>query len=425
MAAIVCGAFSYASAFDEARELQDDVLRQVADTFDRHRVRPAADSVADSHGQDGEDAPRVWVQFLSGSSYDLKGLPFQQALAPGMHTVKFRHGEYQVFVKALSTGEMLAVSQDAAFRDGIARASAMRTLMPFLLLMPLLLLLVTVLVRRGFRPVSALAASIDARSEIDLRPIEDQGLAKEIRPFVTAINRMLRRVSGAMETQRRFVADAAHELRSPLAAISLQAERLATSELSDEAHLRLRDLRGGIERSRHLLEQLLTLARAEAVPVSKAERVSVAGLLRELVEDMLLQAEDREIDLGVVGAAGEVAVSKSELKIILKNLVDNAIRYTPKGGRVDLSATLADGGVLISVQDNGPGIPANERERVFDAFYRGIEGGQTSGAGLGLAIVRTFASRIGAQVRLAEVQDGQGLIASVEVRNAGASMMAD
>ena len=408
LVAAVGGAFSYASAFDEARELQDDVLRQVAETFDRHRVQPSPNAIADSAAQDGEDAPRVWVQFLSGAVADARALPLEPTLAPGMHTVHLRSGTYKVFVKALATGGVLAVSQDATFRDDIARENALRTLMPFLLLMPVLLLLVAVLVRRSFRPVGLLAAELDARSELDLHPIEQEKLGTEIRPFANAINRMLERVSASMKAQRRFVADAAHELRSPLAAISLQAERLASSEMSEEAEQRLRALRGGIERSRHLLDQLLTLARAEAAPVSAMERISIPNLLRELVEDLLPLAEARQIDLGVVAASGEAAVNAAELKIVLKNLIHNAIRYAPVGGRVDLNASVEGGSVVISVRDNGPGIPPEERERVFDPFYRGIDGNDTMGSGLGLSIVQTIATRLGARIRMDSVTTADG-----------------
>jgi two-component system OmpR family sensor kinase len=169
-----------------------------------------------------------------------------------------------VLVKTLPSGGRVAFAQQTEVRDEIARDSALRTLMPFLILLPILLLLVADLVRKIFKPVAALSREIDQRSEQDLYPLVAAPLPLEIRPFVVAINRLLGRVSQSMEAQRRFIADAAHELRSPLTALSLQAERLAGAEMSDQARERLGTLRQGIERGRSLLDQLLALARAQS-----------------------------------------------------------------------------------------------------------------------------------------------------------------
>ncbi|WP_083749140.1 histidine kinase dimerization/phospho-acceptor domain-containing protein, partial [Pelomonas sp. KK5] len=335
LAAALAGRYSYLSAFDEAHELQDDVLRQVADTFDRHHLK-ASDPGSDASARDRDDAPRVLAQFLP--STDAGALPLPADLRTGMHTLKLRErGAFRVFVKQLASGERLAVAQDAGFRDDIARDNAKRTVMPFLLLAPLLLLLVAVLVRRIFRPVARLAQEIEGRSERELHPMPDAGLSAEIRPFVTAINRLLGRVSASMQAQQRFVADAAHELRSPLTAMSLQAERLAGSEMSAEAAARLHTLRQGIDRGRRLLEQLLSLARAQAVADIRREPVSVPQAFRDLLEDLMPLAEAKGIDLGVVEGQAEVraTVAEADLQTLLRNLVDNAIRYTPAGGRID------------------------------------------------------------------------------------------
>ena len=411
--AAMAGTFSYVSAFDEAHELQDDVLRQVADTFNRHHLQ-ASVADADRKAKDGEDAPRVWAQFLP--STDAGGLALPADLPAGMHTLKLKDGAYRVFVKVLSSGERLAVAQDATFRDGIARDNAKRTVMPFLLLAPVLLVLVAALVRRIFRPVAELAEEIDRRGERDLHPLVHRHLAGEIRPFVSAINGLLERVKLSMEAQQRFVADAAHELRSPLTAMSLQAERLANAPLPDEARERLSALRQGIERGRHLLEQLLQLARAQAVVPQASGPVSVQQIFRELLEDLMPLAQARQIDLGVAGNGKDalINVGEAELKILVRNLVDNAIRYTPAGGRVDLAVCASQSDVLIRVSDTGPGIAVAERERAFDPFYRIVGNGET-GSGLGLSIARTIADRIGADIRLtsADEESGQGLCVSL------------
>jgi len=226
-----------------------------------------------------------------------------------------------------------------------------------------------------------------------------------VRPFVRAINRLLGRVAQDLERQRRFVADAAHELRSPLTALSLQAERLQQAPMSDTAQQRLAELRQGIQRGRALLEQLLSLARAQQPGETPAAAVSVQGVFRSVLQELMPLAQARQIDLGVVGAQdAQVAVSALDLRTLVKNLVDNAIRYTPVGGRVDLSVGQLAGAVVLCVEDTGPGIAPAERERVFDAFYRTV-GTEPAGSGLGLSIVQAIAQRVGARVSLAWSDD--------------------
>jgi two-component system OmpR family sensor kinase len=272
--------------------------------------------------------------------------------------------------------------------------------MPFLILVPVLLLIVANLVRKMFRPIAALSMEIDQRAEQELHPVEEGHLPVEVRPFVVAINRLLARVAQSMDAQRRFVADAAHELRSPLTAMFLQAERLAEAEMSDLARERLATLQRGIERGRNLLDQLLTLAKIQATPDLPKSPVSVQGIYRRVLEDLMPLAEAKHIDIGVEGKQdARVLVSELDMIAVVKNLVDNAIRYTPEGGRVDMSVIAIEGRAVLRIQDNGPGIPLAERERVFDPFYRTL-GTDQVGSGLGLSIVKTISDRIGAKIQL-------------------------
>jgi two-component system OmpR family sensor kinase len=234
-----------------------------------------------------------------------------------------------------------------------------------------------------------------------------------------------------MESQRRFVADAAHELRSPLTAMSLQAERLAQAEMSGTARERLTVLRQGIERGRNLLEQLLTLARAQSLTESSAESpklpLSVLHIYRRVMEELMPLAEARHIDLGIEGTQdAQVWVSEMDMMVVVKNLVDNAIRYTPDGGRVDLSVQTSLDGAVLRIQDNGPGIPVAERDRVFDPFYR-LLGSAQPGSGLGLSIVQTIARRIGAEIDLAFADDEKrtGLCVIFRIPNARPSRRPD
>lgn len=417
----VAGVFSFLSALDEAHELQDDLLRQVAQLVDRHHLPPATPADR-ARPWEGDEESRVIVQRLgdptTGGDDDGGPLPLPATLPDGLQTVVAGGETFRVLVRPTAGGDRIAVSQEAGFRNQIARAGALRAVTPLLVLVPILLLVVAQLVRQMFRPIAALSRDIDQRAEQALHPVEDGHLPVEVRPFAVAINRLLARVGLAMDAQRRFVADAAHELRSPLTVLSLQAERLAQADMSAPARERLTDLRRGIERSRSLLDQLLALARAQsaaAPPESSRAPVSVQGVYRRVLEDLVPLAQARRIDIGVEGEGGPDAwvwASEPDLTAVVRNLVDNAIRYTPEGGRVDLSVRAEPGRAVLCIRDNGPGIPPAERARVFDRFYR-LEGNAQPGSGLGLAIARAIAQRHGAAITLEDVPGGPGLRARV------------
>jgi two-component system OmpR family sensor kinase len=404
--AVLAGSFSFVSAFNEAHELQDDMLRQVAALFDRQHL-PLAHLGDDGRATDSDEESRVIVQYLSDGSKAVATadlgtpLPLPANLPDGLHTLDVSGEPFRVLVKTTSNDERIAVAQETGVRDEIARASALRTLMPLLILVPILLLIVADLVRKLFLPIASLSAEIDRRAEQELHPVEARYLPAEVRPFVVAINRLLLRVDQSMETQRRFVADAAHELRSPLTALSLQAERLGQAEMSELAHARLLTLRTGIERGRNLLDQLLTLAKAQTVSNAPTSPVSVQQVYRRVLEDVLPLAQAKQIDIGIEGEQdATVWVSEPDLMAAIRNLVDNAIRYTHDGGTVDLSVRTEDGQAILRIQDSGPGIDVAERQRVFDPFYR-TAGSEQVGSGLGLAIVKVIIDRIGAKIALA------------------------
>lgn len=408
--ALSAGIFAFFSAFNEAHELQDDVLRQIAILFDRyHLTEPQASN--SSSAADSDPESHVFVQRLSTASSISSNTDANPPLAlptnlrDGIQTTRIGDETYRVLVRTLGNGERLAVAQDTAVRDEIARDSALSALMPFLILFPILLLVVAILVRKIFKPVADLSIEIDQRGEQELHPIVAEALPAEIRPFVGAINRLLGRVERSMGEQRRFVTDGAHELRSPLTALSLQAERLADSEMSANAHARLNTLRQGIERGRTLLDQLLALARAQASATTPNSTASVQQVYRRVLEDLMPLAEAKGVDLGVVSDVdAQVRANEIDLITLVNNLVDNAIRYTPAGGRVDLSVSNTNGMTSIVVEDSGPGIPETERERVFDPFYR-VLGSDEIGSGLGLSIVQAISVRVGAKVSLGPVND--------------------
>ena len=414
--ALGAGTFSFWTAFEEANELQDDQLRQMAALVDQHDV--PMESLRPGSPERGADPDLQFVVQLIGapSAATVAGsgpvLVLPENLSDGLQTAVIGRESWRLHVRPLHTGARLVVGQQTAARDEIARTGALRTVLPLLALVPVLLLLVGVVVRQALKPILSLSRELDRRSESDLAPLHDAPVPNEIRPFTASINRLLARVAHSMDVQRRFVADAAHELRTPLTVLSLQAEGLAGRELPDHARERVVSLRQGIQRARSLLEQLLTLARFEAAPAATTPPppISAMAALRTIIEEQLPLAEAKHIDLGVVGDGTDalVRVRDVEFHSLLRNLIDNALRYTPPGGRVDVGLESNAGGVTVEISDSGPGIPAQERERVFDPFYRVI-GTETEGSGLGLSIVKTLADRMGITVRLGDARPGSGL----------------
>ena len=330
LVALLASVFAFVSAFEEAHEQQDATLRQVAMLFDRQQMTlhyPQGQAI------DDDEESRVIIQHLgdgrhaTGNNDEALPLPFPTTLADGLATVEVAGEAFRVLVHTTSHGERIAVAQEQDVRDKDARESAWRSLLPFLILFPVLLLVVGDLVRKLFRPIGMLAAEIDQRAEQELHPIDEQHLPTEVRPFVVAINRLLARVGQSMDSQRRFVADAAHELRSPMTALSLQAERLADTDLSPASRERFLPLSRGIERGRKLIDQLLALAAAQSPSVRVQGPLSVHGIYRQVLEDLLPLAERKQIDIGVDSTEDvQVVFNALDLFTLVKNLVDNAIR---------------------------------------------------------------------------------------------------
>jgi two-component system OmpR family sensor kinase len=401
--AAVAGTVAFFSARHEAHKLQDNILYQIAGVS---RQQPIT-GVRVLHLRDRDDETQVLVWPLQPDQPSLHvpkdgddALTLPNDLKTGRHTLALGHETYRIVVPSAVDGQRIAVAQETHFRDKSATNSAFRTVMPFLAFVPILVIIVILLVRGMFRPIAALSASIDRRDDQDLRPVGDHQLPTEVRPFARAIDRLLERVGQSMEAQRRFVADAAHELRSPMTALSLQAERFTQTDMTPEAHARLAELRAGIERVRKLLNQLLALARAQSPAAHAPTLVSVQQTFRRALEDLMPLSEARHIDIGMEEIQdARIRVNELELITLVKNLLDNAIRYTPEGGHVNLAVTQDAESVTLHVSDTGPGIAPAERERVFDPFYRILGSGQT-GSGLGLVIVRTIVHRLGADITL-------------------------
>ncbi|APD11255.1 hypothetical protein UC34_11965 [Pandoraea vervacti] len=420
--AIVAGFVSYGAAFREAYRFQDDQLLQLAALVDTRNLA-GADSAM--HGLPIEDHDyRLTVQRLGGT--------FPVTLSDGFHTVDTGEHTWRAFVRTIGPDLRIVVAQPTEGRNEIARNSGLRTALPFVGFVPLLIAAIVWTVRRAWRPVQQLAADVDKRRDTDLRGLDTQGAPTEIEPFIVSINRLLSRLDKALDEQRRFVADAAHELRSPVTALVIQSENLdralEPAGLDAETRNRLIKLKSGLRRTRTLIEQLLTLARAQSAPSVPATPLILLPAIHEALEDAFVLADRKQIVLDLADASSEssassassaaltasgtpgrsnlrVAGSKRDIVTLLSNIVGNAVRYTPAGGTVSVRLSATGGEVVIDVIDSGPGIDADKRERVFDAFYRAADHRESrdhgdEGTGLGLAIVRAIVDRLGGQVTL-------------------------
>jgi len=399
-------AFTFFASWDDAHTAQDKQLRQTAHLIGRLQTGPVTFASRQKiKGISLEE--RLVVRFLpapgTGEPDPADGFTtFPGQLADGLQTVTIDGDSWRVFVRTDGQGVRVAVAQQTEVRNALAVKSALRALLPFGVLVLVLLVLVRLLIRQLFEPLRVLAAEAGRRASDDLRPLDAVGLPDEAQPLVAEFNRLLKRVDAVMQAQRRFVADAAHEMRSPLTALSLQTERLAAADMPAEARRRMQDLAQGLTRTRALLDQLLALARSQQSAQNAPSAVSLQRVLRDVIEDLYPLAEERAIDLGVLSADDAMIHAQPlDLHLLVKNLIDNAIRYTPRHGRVDVSLAARDGGVDFIVDDTGPGIAEAERERVFGAFYRGAGDIGVPGSGLGLAIVKAVADKMGATVTLA------------------------
>jgi two-component system, OmpR family, sensor kinase len=334
----------------------------------------------------------------------------------GFSTDDTPQGRWRTF-SVLVRGHVIQVGQALGVREARAARLALRTLAPFGVLMPVLALLVWWIVGRSLEPLKAVTRLVEARRPDTLEPLPAAGLPVEVQPLVVALNELLARLRTALEHERAFIADAAHELRSPLTALDLQMQTLASAADEPGRARALEQLRSGVLRANRLVEQMLSLARQQRGPAAAAERVSLVDLALELIEESLPLADRRHIDLGLEHAEPVAIQGDADaVRVLLRNLLDNALRYTPDGGQVDVlvrrEQAAAGMTAVLEVVDTGPGIPEPERARVFDRFYR-VPGTASSGSGIGLALVRTIAKRHGGRVELGPGRDGRGLLVRV------------
>ena len=375
---------------------------------------PAVHPVDEDHIQHaGTPIIQFWTRDgkLLASSWTVPALRLQSTT--GLHTVE-AGGSWRTYT-LLSSPISVQVLQSIEFRHRVMLDSAWKSAEPVIWLIPLSMVLLWFAVYRALRPLDHVVQTIVQQDERNFAELPLEKAPAELIPLIESMNGLLKRLEDAFITQRRFVQDAAHELRTPLAALVLQAERLR-HKMGNTAYEELDRLEAGIQRLHRLVDQLLKLARQDApAPRSEPKTMDLRDILKDCVSELLPLADQRQIDLGFkVFEEGRVYADANDLRSIFDNILDNALRYTPIGGRVDVALQRAKGEVTVEFADTGPGIAPALLDRVFDRFYR-VVGNTAQGSGLGLAIARSAALRGGIRVELMNRQDRSGLLARVRL----------
>jgi len=429
--AIVATAWAAYEIYGRAIEsLRDDQMVTLAESYLGHRHAPALVPVsAEALQRRGALAVQLWSAdggtLLAASTPTAVPLQAQAGFADvrtGTQPV-LRWRVYTAPADAARATLRVQVLQSGAFRRERSIRRALAEGLPIALLLPAALALLWVIVQSASRRLRAVAREVAAQDEGGPDSRLAERVPDEIRPLVDAFDALLHRLRGALAQQRRFVQDAAHELRTPVTAIALQVDNLRPHIPPGEAQERFALLEAGVARTRHLLEQLLRLSRQEAAGADATlQPVRLAPLLRASIAQFIELADRRGIDLGCeieAAAAGtQLQGAPVELRSLFDNLIDNALRHTPEGSTVDVRLHRAPGHAVVDVDDDGPGIDEADLARVFDRFYR-APGAAPGGSGLGLAIAQAAARRHGLRIELrnrgAAEQGGWGLRARVHL----------
>lgn len=419
---LIAAWFTYNDARAEIDRLFDAQLAQSAQVLlgtTRHelheRIEHQEDEVAVSHEYEQKLAFQIWD--------DSNNLLLRSTAAPASimgsdeagYADSLVHGEsWRVLTRWDARHEfMIQVAEPLAGREYLARHITLKMLIPTFIALPVLTLLIWFGVGAGLRPLQLLKQEVKQRAANRLEPVAMPGVPEEVKPLVQALNDLFIRLQYAFDGERRFTSDAAHELRTPLAALKIQAQVALRSTDGTERTTALNNVLQGVDRATRLVEQLLTLARVDPETAAAGfKQVDLRSLAANSMAELAPMAHAKHIEMALEeSAACHVPGDATQLGFLLRNLLDNAIRYTPVGGSVSVGLC-ADDGVTLEVSDTGPGIPEDEREQVLQRFYR-VTGSGEEGSGLGLSIVSRVAELHGARVELGGNDSGPGLLARV------------
>ncbi len=402
---LLAATVTYRRVLNETSTLFDYQLRQMALSL-RSQVTLAPRVEVPPDQGDTDFVIQIWDPFGARVYLSRPGLPLINQTVLGYANLSLQGQAWRAYGLQTEDG-VIQIAQPIQVRERLARAAALRVVVPLILLLPIMIAFVAWIVRRGLLPLRDVTAEVQRRDVRSLAPLVIDDLPQEIEPLAAELNRLLARLDEAFAAQRAFIADAAHELRSPLTALRLQLQLLDRAPDAAARRTAQDSLGAAVERAIHLVEQLLTLARSD--PGESAggfERLDLAAAAAQALTETHALAESRHIDLSLE-REGDVPVrgDRDALRTLARNLVDNAVRYTPSGGSVRVLCHAEAAGAKLEVIDTGPGIAAADRARVFDRFYRRANANET-GTGLGLAIVKAIAARHGAQIVLDDAPSG-------------------
>jgi signal transduction histidine kinase len=402
---LLAAGVTYRRVLNETSTLFDYQLRQMALSL-RSQISLAPRIEVPPEQGDTDFVVQIWDPFGARTYLSRPGLPMINQTVLGYANLSLQGEAWRAY--GLQTGDgVIQIAQPVRVRENLARAAAERVVIPLILLLPIMIVAVAWIVSRGLLPLRYVTAEVQRRDVRSLRPLGSENLPREIEPLVGELNRLLARLQEAFATQHAFIADAAHELRSPLTALRLQLQlldRAPDESARNEARARLG---AAVERAIHLAEQLLTLARSDPQETGgDFGSVDLSAAAAQGITDTHDLALARHIELSLDAQNNILIRADAEaVRTLVRNLVDNAVRYTPPGGSVQVRCRSTADHALLEVSDTGPGIGAADRERVFDRFYRRAPA-QENGTGLGLAIVKAIAERHRARISLNEAPGG-------------------
>lgn len=308
----------------------------------------------------------------------------------------------------------ILVAQSLNVRHQVTAGIIWSIVTPFFIALPIMLVLIWFVIGDALKPLRQLAKQVKKRSSEDLSSVTSKHIPTEISVLVASINMLLSKLRDAFRREQDFTMNAAHELRTPVAALKTQAEVASRARDESERDRALRQIDTGVDRTARLIEQLLTMTRVDPEASSKSfSDVDLCQIVKEVVADLIPRIDRKKIDLGVDENCSVAIVRGLEpaLVILVRNIIENAVNYTREGGEINVSVLKRDKDVLLLVSDSGPGIDPQQRQKVFQRFYRDVNHASTvQGSGLGLSIVRRIAAIHHAEITLGEPEQGEGLI---------------
>ncbi len=404
----------YRASMDEAERLLDKQLRYASNILLATEI-PATPSVTGLDGDADDFVFQVWrEQKLLLRSPGAPETPIGE-LSEGFRYTNFSGYRWRSFTRLSPDGLVCVVAERADLRHLLAEKVVLESVLPLLLWLPLSAVLVWVLVGWGLRPLRALSQQIQSRQADDLRAVDYRDPPRELVQLIDSTNSLFARLSAAFEREKHFASHAAHELRTPLSVLKVHLHNLA--EELPPGHEGLAHANAGVDRMHHLVEQILDLNRTNPEIIKGQFRsLDLHALAQRVTAEAWPAFAARSQNLALSGDCQQMVGDAAMLETLLSNLLNNARKYTPAGGEVLVSVEPAHDCVRLRVEDSGPGIPGEERERVFDRFYRGPQAHPAgpAGSGLGLAIVRHIVQLHNARIELAESRFDSGLAAIID-----------